>query len=120
MDGLQDGLEDKYGVPSLRSLMEEIAAADVMRSPPKPAMQMLGPSSSLVSTLRRRPLMMIVDTHCHALPHWFEPVETLLHQMHANGVDKATLVQVRGQFDNRSPLPTSNRWSRNVPACPLS
>jgi L-fuconolactonase len=45
--------------------------------------------------------MIIVDTHCHALPHWFEPVETLLHQMNVNGVDKATLVQVRGQFDNR-------------------
>jgi len=29
--------------------------------------------------------MLIVDTHCHALPHWFEPVEVLLHQMHANG-----------------------------------
>jgi hypothetical protein len=29
--------------------------------------------------------MLIVDTHCHALPHWFEPVEVLLHQMHASG-----------------------------------
>jgi L-fuconolactonase len=28
-------------------------------------------------------------------------VEVLLHQMDANGVEKATLVQVRGQFDNR-------------------
>ena len=45
--------------------------------------------------------MLIVDTHCHALPHSFEPVEVLLHQMHANGVEKALLVQVRGQFDNR-------------------
>jgi len=45
--------------------------------------------------------MVIVDTHCHALPHWFEPVERLLQQMNANGVDKATLVQVRGQSDNR-------------------
>jgi L-fuconolactonase len=45
--------------------------------------------------------MTMVDTHCHALPHWFEPVEVLLHQMNANGVEKATLVQVRGQFDNR-------------------
>ena len=45
--------------------------------------------------------MVIVDTHCHALPHWFEPVEVLLHQMHANGVEKALLVQVRGQYDNR-------------------
>ena len=24
--------------------------------------------------------MLILDTHCHALPHWFEPMETLLHQ----------------------------------------
>jgi L-fuconolactonase len=45
--------------------------------------------------------MIVVDSHCHALPHWFEPVEVLLHQMDANGVEKATLVQVRGQFDNR-------------------
>ena len=30
-------------------------------------------------------MMLIVDTHCHALPHWFEPVEVLLHQMHAKG-----------------------------------
>ena len=45
--------------------------------------------------------MIVVDSHCHALPHWFEPVEVLLHQMTANGVEKATLVQVRGQFDNR-------------------
>jgi L-fuconolactonase len=45
--------------------------------------------------------VILVDSHCHALPHWFEPVEVLLHQMDANGVEKATLVQVRGQFDNR-------------------
>jgi L-fuconolactonase len=45
--------------------------------------------------------LIVVDSHCHALPHWFEPVEVLLHQMNANGVEKAALVQVRGQFDNR-------------------
>jgi L-fuconolactonase len=45
--------------------------------------------------------VIVVDSHCHALPHWFEPVEVLLQQMNANGVEKATLVQVRGQFDNR-------------------
>ena len=44
--------------------------------------------------------MIVVDAHCHALPHWFEPVEVLLHEMDANGVEKATLVQVRGEFDN--------------------
>ena len=54
--------------------------------------------------------MLIVDTHCHALPHWFEPVEVLLHQMHANGVEKATLVQVRGQFDNRYLLECVRRF----------
>ena len=30
-------------------------------------------------------MMLIVDTHGHALPHWLEPVEVLLHQMHASG-----------------------------------
>src|SRR5919204_5115944 len=58
-----------------------------------------GPST--VVSQARKGTMLIVDTHCHALPHWFEPVEVLLHQMHANGVEKALLVQVRGQFDNR-------------------
>ena len=44
--------------------------------------------------------VLIVDTHCHALPHWFEPVELLLHQMKTYGVQKAALLQVMGQFDN--------------------
>ena len=44
--------------------------------------------------------MTIVDTHCHAGRNWFEPVELLLHQMNANGVDKAVLIQHRGTFDN--------------------
>ena len=44
--------------------------------------------------------MEIVDTHCHASPYWFEPIETLLGQMDRNGVAKATLVQMRGQYDN--------------------
>jgi L-fuconolactonase len=45
--------------------------------------------------------MLIADSHCHALPHWFEPVEVLLHQMDAHGVEKAVLLQVLGQFDNQ-------------------
>ena len=44
--------------------------------------------------------MTIVDTHCHAGVNWFEPVELLLAQMNANGVDKAALIQHRGTFDN--------------------
>ena len=44
--------------------------------------------------------MVVVDTHVHASPYWFEPIEALLFQMNGNRVDKATLVQYRGQTDN--------------------
>ena len=43
---------------------------------------------------------MIVDSHCHAALGWYEPVEVLLRQMDANGVERAILMQIRGQFDN--------------------
>jgi L-fuconolactonase len=43
---------------------------------------------------------MIVDSHCHASPRWFEPVQTLLYQMDRNGVERAVLTQLLGQFDN--------------------
>ena len=44
--------------------------------------------------------MAVVDTHCHASPYWFEPVEVLVSEMDQNGVDKAVLIQFRGVFDN--------------------
>ena len=44
--------------------------------------------------------MVIVDSHCHVSPYWYEPVESLLFQMDRNGVEKAVLVQYMGQFDN--------------------
>ena len=44
--------------------------------------------------------MPIVDTHCHATPYWFEPVEILLDQMTRNDVDHAVLIQINGVFDN--------------------
>lgn len=44
--------------------------------------------------------MPIVDTHCHATPVWYEPVESLLGQMARNGVDAAILIQIQGQFNN--------------------
>ena len=44
--------------------------------------------------------MVIVDTHCHATPYWFEPIEILLDQMTRNDVDKAVLIQIRGMYDN--------------------
>lgn len=43
---------------------------------------------------------MIIDSHCHVSDVWYEPVETLLHEMDRNGVDKAVLVQLLGQFNN--------------------
>lgn len=46
------------------------------------------------------PATMIIDAHCHASPQWFEPVEPLVAQMDLNGVAKAVLTQVLGQFDN--------------------
>ena len=36
--------------------------------------------------------MVVVDTRCHALPYWFEPIEILLDEMTRNGVDKAALI----------------------------
>lgn len=44
--------------------------------------------------------MVVVDTHCHASPYWFEPVEILLDEMTRNDVDKAVLIQFRGVYDN--------------------
>lgn len=42
----------------------------------------------------------IIDTHCHASPYWFEPVEILLDEMERAGVDHAVLTQFFGVFDN--------------------
>ena len=44
--------------------------------------------------------MIIVDTHCHVSPYWYEPVESLLYQMDRYGVAQALLVQYMGQVDN--------------------
>jgi L-fuconolactonase len=42
----------------------------------------------------------LIDSHVHAAPNWYEPMETLLYHLDANRVDKAVLVQQQGQFDN--------------------
>jgi L-fuconolactonase len=54
--------------------------------------------------------MVVVDTHCHASPHWYEPVEILLDQMNRNGVDKAVIVQIRGWYDNSYPVECMQRF----------
>lgn len=44
--------------------------------------------------------MRIVDSHCHASPYYFEPVELLLFQMDRVGVEKAVLTQHSGNVNN--------------------
>jgi L-fuconolactonase len=44
--------------------------------------------------------MPVVDSHCHASRVWFQPVETLLHEMDRNAVEQAVLVQMMGEYDN--------------------
>jgi L-fuconolactonase len=43
--------------------------------------------------------MMIVDSHVHVCPLWYEPVETLLFQMERNSVNKALLVPMVGKYN---------------------
>ena len=52
----------------------------------------------------------IVDSHVHVAPNWYEPVETLLYHLDANGVDQAVLVQQQGQFDNSYILECVRRY----------
>ena len=54
--------------------------------------------------------MLIVDTHCHASPYWFEPIETLLYEMDRNDVGKAVLVQFKGQYDNSYLIECTRRF----------
>ena len=42
----------------------------------------------------------ITDSHPHASHQWFEPLETLLHQMDHNHVSSAVLIQIYGEYDN--------------------
>lgn len=44
--------------------------------------------------------MVIVDSHCHAGLHKYEPVESLLYHMGVSGVSKAVLIQYGGNTDN--------------------
>ena len=54
--------------------------------------------------------MVVVDTHCHASPYWFEPIEVLLDEMPRNGVDKAVLIQFRGVYDNSYLIESMRRF----------
>jgi L-fuconolactonase len=56
--------------------------------------------------------VLIVDSHCHVSPCWFEPVESLLFQMDRNGVDRAVLIQMNGQADNEYLFEVTRRFPR--------
>jgi L-fuconolactonase len=53
---------------------------------------------------------MIIDSHAHSSPVWWEPVETLIYQMDRNGIDRAVLVQFMGQVDNRYQFDCQRRF----------
>lgn len=54
--------------------------------------------------------MLTIDTHYHASPSWFEPIEVLLFHMERCGVDKAVLCQHRYQYDNRYLIECTRRF----------
>ena len=61
--------------------------------------------------------MVIIDSHVYTSSYWFEPVEILLVQMDSNRVDKATLVQMEGQTDNRYIIECTRRFPGRL--CPI-
>ena len=54
--------------------------------------------------------MTVVDTHAHASPGWFEPIEVILFQMDSNKVDKLALIQMLGQPDNSYIIECAQRF----------
>lgn len=54
--------------------------------------------------------VLIVDSHCHVSPCWYEPVESLIGQMDRNGVGHAVLVQMQGQYDNEYQFECERRY----------
>jgi L-fuconolactonase len=55
--------------------------------------------------------MTVVDTHCHASPVWYLPVESLLFEMDRYGVQYAVLVQMREQYNNEYQFECIRRYS---------
>ncbi|MEE3232977.1 MAG: amidohydrolase family protein [Candidatus Latescibacterota bacterium] len=53
---------------------------------------------------------MIIDTHCHAGLHKYEPIESLLYHMRETEVEKAVLIQHGGEFDNSYHIECINKF----------
>jgi L-fuconolactonase len=63
--------------------------------------------------------MFVYDSHVHTAPNWYEPVDALLDQLDANGVERALLVQQMGQFDNGYILDAAHRHPDRLAAVVL-
>ncbi|MCC6455792.1 MAG: amidohydrolase [Caldilineaceae bacterium] len=61
----------------------------------------------------------LVDSHVHVANNWYEPVDTLLYHLDANGVDQAVLVQQGGQFNNDYILECARSYSDRLYAVVL-
>ncbi|MBI2908991.1 MAG: amidohydrolase [Chloroflexi bacterium] len=61
--------------------------------------------------------MLIVDTHAHVSPYWYEPVDTLLYEMNVNGVAKTVLVQIHGNYNNDYQLECLRRYPGRFASC---
>jgi L-fuconolactonase len=56
----------------------------------------------------------LIDTHYHASPHWWEPVEVFLFHMDRCGISKGVLVQAIGEFDNSYLLQCRQRFPERI------
>lgn len=54
--------------------------------------------------------MRIIDTHCHAAPVWYEPVEALIFHMDRNEVEQTVLIQINGYYDNEYQFECERRY----------
>lgn len=63
--------------------------------------------------------MLIIDTQCHTGDVWEEPIEVLDHQMEANGVSNAVIIQYYGQYDNTYLLDCVRRYGSRFKAVVL-
>ena len=57
---------------------------------------------------------MLIDTHYHASPYWWEPVEVFLFHMDRCGVSKGVLIQAIGEFDNSYLLQCRQRFPERI------
>jgi L-fuconolactonase len=63
--------------------------------------------------------MLVIDTHCHAGLHKYEPVEALLFHMERANVHQAVLIQHMGEYDNAYHVQCLRRYPGRLAAAML-